>query len=151
MSVRVAFIILDFSKAFDKVPHQRLLRKLEQCGIRNSLHNWFKSWLIHREQKVVIDGDTSSSAPVTSDVPQGTVLGLLLFLIYINDIGSNITSNIPLFADDYVIYRTINSANHTKLLQHDLDRLIFWSHKWQMLFNSSECLVLRIYQKATDH
>ena len=92
--------ILDFAKAFDKVPHLRLLHKLEFYGIRGCLLNWIKSFLANRTQQVVVEGSVSSLCEVTSGVPQGSVLGLALFLIYINDITENINSQIRLFADD---------------------------------------------------
>ena len=96
--------ILDLSKAFDKVPHVKLLKKLEFYGIRGSMLHWFKSFLTNRSQCVVIEGYYSSPSKVTSGVPQGTVLGPILFLVYINDI-TDINSTIRLFADDCLIYR----------------------------------------------
>ena len=80
-------VILDFSKAFDKVDHEGLLLKLEHYGIRNSLLNWSRSFLLERKQKVLVDGKASSPTSVMSGVPQGTVMGTLFFLIYINDIS----------------------------------------------------------------
>ena len=92
--------VLDFSKAFDRVSHQRLLQKLQHYGIRGSLLQWTEHFLTQRQQQVVIDGQASDWEHVTSGVPQGTVLGPLLFLTFINDIPSGITSNLRLFADD---------------------------------------------------
>ena len=106
-------LILDFSKAFDKVAHKRLLNKLEFYGIRNRTHAWIKTWLTTRTQRVVVDGETSSSVPVESGVPQGTVLGLLMFLLFINDIGEDINSTIKVFADDCLLFRTIQSTDDT--------------------------------------
>ena len=93
-------IIMDFAKAFDKVPHRRLLYKLDYYGIRGSTHNWITSWLSGRFQKVVLDGQASDPVPVLSGVPQGSVLGPVLFLIFINDLPENIRSSVRLFADD---------------------------------------------------
>jgi len=85
---------LDFSEAFDTVSHKKLLNKLNFYGVRGSLFHWISSWLTKRHQRVVVDGESSDAAPVRSGVPQGTVLGPLMFLTYINDINENITSSI---------------------------------------------------------
>ena len=99
---QVDVIYLDFAKAFDKVPHNKLLYKLESFGIRGNLLNWFRSYLLGRRHRVVINGKVSDYLPVTSGVPQGSVLGPLLFLIYINDMPNCISreTSLPLFADD---------------------------------------------------
>ena len=89
---QVDMLILDFSKAFDTVPHKRLLKKLESYDINGNILSWLEAWLTQREQQVTIEGDKSSTAKVTSGVPQRTVLEHLMFLLYINDIGNNITS-----------------------------------------------------------
>ena len=102
-------IIMDFAKAFDKVPHRRLLHKLECYGIRGSTHKWINSWLSGRTQQDVLDGQASDLVPVLSGVPQGLVLGPVLFLIFINDLPDNIRSSVRLFADDCVLYRNIHS------------------------------------------
>ena len=91
---------------------------------------------------MVVDNATSDIASVTSGVPQGTVLGLTLFLIYINDIADNITSNIRLFADDCVLYRTINSTSDNITLQEDLNKLVHWSTIWQKDFNVKKCATM---------
>ena len=144
---QVDMIILDFSKAFDTVAHNRLLAKLQAYGITSKTQNWICKWLKFRSQRVVIDGEISKEVPVLSGVPQGTVLGPLMFLLYINDISSDITSQIRLFADDCVLYREINSEADTKLLQKDLDKLVSWSHTWQMQFNTDKCHSLSIHRK----
>ena len=122
-------LLLDFSKAFDTVPHQRLLQKLNTYGIRNHTLNWISSFLTNRTHHVVVNGCTSNVESVLSGVPQGTVLGPLLFLIYINDTEQNLTSKIRLFADDSAIYRNINSPNDAKSLQNDIFRLQEWAAK----------------------
>ena len=144
---QVDAILLDFSKAFDKVAHQRLAAKLHHYGIRNKTLSWIQSFLADRYQKVVLDGKTSSSSPVTSGVPQGTVLGPLLFLIYINDLPSRVSSTARLFADDCLLYRVISSQDDVASLQEDLDRLQEWERDWQMSFNPDKCEHIRITLK----
>jgi hypothetical protein len=116
-------ILLDFSKAFDKVPHQRLLDKLSCYGVRGNLYSWIKDFLANRKQEVVLEGKHSSRSEVTPGVPQGTVLEPLLFLIFINDITKNTSSNDRLFADDCLLYRTMNCEADVKTLQKDLDTM----------------------------
>ena len=102
-------VFLDISRAFDRVWHDGLLFKLSQIGIEGQALNIVKNFLKNREQPVVIDGQSSDWAPITAGVPQGSILGPLLFLIYINDITEVITSDIRIFADDTFIFRTANS------------------------------------------
>ena len=137
-------IIMDFSKAFDTVPHNRLLYKLNKYGINGHIHTWISHFLTKRTQRVVVDGEHSDWAPVRSGVPQGTVLGPLLFLLYINDLPLNISSTVRLFADDCVMYRPITNNNDAKQLQNDLDTLTTWQNNWQMKFNAKKCFVLKI-------
>ena len=119
-------IIMDFAKAFNKVPHRRLLHKLNYYGIRGSTHKWISSWISGRSQKVVLDGKASDPVPVFSSVPQGSVLRLIPFLIFMNDILDKIKSSVCLFADDCVLYRNIHSLQDCLILQEDLDSLGFW-------------------------
>ena len=138
----VDIIYLDFQKAFDKVPHQRLLLKLKAHGIGDSITDWIEQWLTDRRQRVVVDGEVSNWKPVLSGVPQGSVLGPILFLIYINDLDDSITSNVLKFADDTKLFRKVNTDGDKQHLQNDLDRLVKWSEKWQMLFNFGKCKCL---------
>ena len=103
--------ILDFTKAFDKVPHKRLIHKLNYYGITGSIATWIETFLTGRTQQVVVNGATSSSTIVTSGVPQGTVLGPLLFLLYINDLPDNLFTSVRLFVDDCILYTPIRTQN----------------------------------------
>ena len=140
----VDIVFLDFAKAFDKVPHKRLILKMRNHGIQGKLLDWISEWLKDRKQKVGIRGVLSDWAEVLSGVPQGSVLGPLLFLIYINDLESGIDNWILKFADDTKIFSQITNDNDRKVLQEDLSKLISWSEKWQMLFNNSKCKVMHV-------
>ena len=109
--------------------------------------NWIKSCLSNRKQRVSVNGALSDITGVTSGVPQGSVLGPVLFLLYINDIDGNITFSIRLFADDSIIYRKISSKTDHEILKIDLNQLKTWSDKWQMEFNVSKCVHLPITNK----
>ena len=139
---RTDLIILDFAKAFDKVPHERLLRKLSHYGIRGQTLSWIRAFLSNRSQRVVVDGVQSDSAPVISGVPQGTVLGPILFLLFINDLPNDLSSSVRLFADDCIVYRKIRSRKDSELLQGDLDILTQWENTWGMEFHPKKCNVL---------
>ena len=142
-------ILLDFSKAFDKVAHKRLCHKLCHLGINGSLLEWINCFLIGRTQRVIVNGEGSQFSKVSSGVPQGSVLGPLLFLCYINDITSCVSSSIKLYADDILIYRVVNTEDDCKMLQRDLDALQCWAHKWTMFFNPGKCEFLRITNKQS--
>jgi hypothetical protein len=146
-------IIMDFSKAFDTVPHNRLLHKLKSYGITGNTHRWLSNFLTKRTQRVVVNGEHSKWVHVKSGVPQGTVLGPLLFLVYLNDLPDNISSEVRLFADDCVLYRQITSNIDINQLQTDLDTLSSWQNTWQMHFNADKCFVLKISHSnnATTH
>ena len=137
-------ILLDFSKAFDKVNHSKLLWKLHQYGIRGHVLNWVRAFLGSRSQRVVIEGEESESIPVTSGVPQGSVLGPILFLIYINDLPDEVCSQVRLFADDTALYLTMESEDSGSTLQSDLDILSMWETRWDMEFNLSKCQVVHV-------
>ena len=142
-------IVLDFSKAFDKVPHQRLMTKLWNYGIQGSTYAWIKSFLLGWSQRVVVDGETSDWVPVESGVPQGTVLGPVLFLAFINDRPKCVKSNVRLFADDCVLYREIDNETDCASLQSDLRKLEMWEDHWCMSFNASKCSSISITRKIT--
>ena len=136
--------ILDFSKAFDTVPHQKLLHKLNHFGIQGPLLSWLKCFLRQRTMQVVLEGVSSTTASVDSGVPQGTVLGPLLFLCHINDLPDVVHSQVRLFADDCLLYREINSFQDHLILQEDLKNLENWANTWGMRFNASKCYILSI-------
>ena len=135
---------MDFSKAFDKVAHNRLLYKLDFYGITGLTKRWVADFLDGRSQRVVVEGEASEPRSVTSGVPQGSVIGPLLFLIFINDIPDGLSSQIRLFADDTIIYRPISSPDDTLALQEDIAKLDKWSNDWQMEFHPHKCYVLHI-------
>ena len=118
-------ILLDFSKAFDKVSHEKLALKLHGYGIRGPPLKWVKGFLDN--QSVIVNGSSSEPTPVSSEVPQGSVLGPLLFLIYINDIPMHVKSKVRLFADYTALYLTISTSSQSEILKKDLDNL-----EWDM-------------------
>jgi len=120
---RIDAIVIHFSRAFDLVPHDRLLMKIANSGVVLRVVAWVREFLLGRTQTVRVGGQLSEEVRLTSGVPQGSVLGLLLFLAYVNDIWRNTESTIRLFADDCVIYRKIINNEDIKNLQKDLDRL----------------------------
>ena len=138
--VQVDIAILDFSKAFDIVPHKKLLHKLEEYGVRGNSHKWLTSFLQERHMNVVVEGEHSESAPVESDVPQGTVLGPLMFLCHINDLPDAAKSQFHLFADGCLLYRQIKSLIGHKILQDDLNELEKQAENGDMRFNAKQML-----------
>jgi len=140
-------IVMDFSKAFDKVDHNKLIFKLKELGVHPLVSQWIQSFLKGRTQRVVVDGCTSDTLPVLSGVPQGSVLGPCLFLAYINDLPDSIKSKARLFADDTIVYLTVKSSSDAQILQNDLHSLEKWERDWSMEFNPDKCEVLRITRK----
>lgn len=147
-NIQTDAIFLDFEKAFDKVPHHRLMTKLSLLNLDPFVLSWINNFLTDRKQFVVINTARSQISPVLSGVPQGTVLGPLLFLIYINDLPRCISNNIRLFADDCVIYATISSHEDQIALQTDLTAVKNWCHKWQMSLNISKCRSVSFHRRT---
>ena len=161
----VDVIYLDFLKAFDTVPHMRLINKLKAYGINGDLLNWIKEYLKDRTQVVIINGEKSDIATVISGIPQGTVLGPLLFIIYINDLLDDIESIGFLFADDTKLLREITKKIDALSLQDDIMKLEKWSNDWLLKFNPKKCHVLtlgkfentmythryKVYEKEIEH
>ena len=135
----IDFILFDFSKVFDKVSHKCLLYKLSYYGINGELFDWISDFLTNRHQEVILNNIHSDPCKVLSGVPQGSVLGPLLFLLFINDLPDNISSSIRLYADDVIIYRSIYSNEDVIHLQMDLDTLSKWALDWHMTFNLGKC------------
>jgi len=141
-------LLLDFARAFDSVPHEHLLLKLSSLGINGQVLSWLRSFLTSRKQRVVISGVFSGWANVTSGVPQGTVLGPLLFLLYVNDLDSIIkNSTIKLFANDVLLYAPANTEQECCALQGDLHAISNWANCWQLKLNIGKCEVLAITNK----
>ena len=141
-------IYLDFKKAFDSVPHERLLLKLEGYGISGCILKWIRSFLENRTQKVKIGNEFSEPSKVTSGIPQGSILGPILFTIFINDLPEAIKSICKIFADDTKIYNITDKHN---TLQEDLNSLITWSEKWQLFFNGQKCKCLHYGKDNPKH
>lgn len=141
----VDVLYLDFAKAFDKVPHQRLLQKMESNGISGNVLRWVQCWLSGREQRVVLNGIASDWMPVTSGVPQGSVLGPTCFVIFINDLDDVLDlvgGFVSKFADDTKFGRIISTAEDRVKMQRDIDKLMKWAETWQMDFNSKKCKIM---------
>ena len=145
----VDVVYLDFSKAFDEVPHNRLINKIKAHGIGSFVANWIESWLSNRYHRVVLNGYMSDWLPVLSGVPQGSVLGPILFIVYINDFDVNLNSYVLKFADDAKDFSEVSSLDKVADLQSDLDKLYKWSEDWQMMFNAQKCKCLHIGYKNT--
>ena len=147
-NTQIDLIIMDFAKAFDKVSHRHLIYKLNYYGISGNALTWISAFLSNRTQNVVLDGKTSNTVPVTSGVPQGTVLGPILFLVYINDLPDYLKhSKLRLFADDSIIYMPIKSHSDCLKLQSDLDAAAKWEQDWLMAFHPDKCTVLSVSSK----
>ena len=156
----VDVVFLDFSKAFDKVPHKKLIKKLEGLGISGKISAWIGKWLDGRRQRVVIDGESSDWEDVKSGVPQGSLLGPVLFSVYLNDIDLivELITMLIKFADDTKAANIIRDEEDRRRLQQCLDALMAWAAKWGMAFNAQKCKVMHIgrsnpqYQyKMGDH
>nr|VZI47896.1 unnamed protein product [Spirometra erinaceieuropaei] len=147
---RVDVIYTDFKKAFDSVPHKRLIYKLYEIEIRGRLLTWMTDFLTGRSQTVCIEASRSTPTPVLSGVPQGSVLGPLLFLVYINDCVDDLGCSAIMFADDVKLWRSIRSDADRYALQDSLNRLNSWSARWLLNFNVDKCVVLRLRTRQTS-
>ena len=143
----VDVIYFDFSKAFDKVSHTKLIGKLKNYGISGRILDWVRSWLSDRYQRVVINGKVSDWERVLSGVPQGSVLGPLLFLIFVDDMDSAIVSKCLKFADDTKIFKQVGSEADRMDIQNDIEKLGKWGEDWAMSFNIDKCKILHLGNK----
>ena len=144
----VDVIYIDYRRAFDSIVHNKLLLKLGTFGISGKLLDWIGAFLSNRTQRVVIENSISDSTPVTSGIVQGSVLGPILFLLYINDLADivNLPCKLILFADDSKLFTSFNlSTDNTAYLQHILDLIYQWSNLWQLLINIAKCLCMRLH------
>ena len=139
----VDVIYLDFSKAFDMVPHRRLISKLTAHGITGKTNRWIESWLTDRRRVCRSDAE-SDWQKVISGVPQGSILGPMLFVIFINDIDSTVVSSLLKCADDTKTLRQVPEVEYALTLQEDLHSMYNWSQDWQLLFNFTKCKCLHI-------
>ena len=137
-------VYLDFAKAFDTVPHERLLLKMEAYGVRGKVLGWTRDFLSERKQRVAIGADVSNWTKVHSGVPQGSVLGPTLFLCYVNDMPSVVKSSIKMFADDTKMSNPIINQTDQENLQTDLDELEKWTEDWLLRFNTGKCKVMHM-------
>jgi hypothetical protein len=145
---QVDVIYLDMSKAFDRVSHMQLLKRLRDFGFGGNTLNWFRSYLKDRRQQTTVLGATSSALPVTSGVPQGSILGQLLFLLYQNNLSNSINhSKIATFADDTKIYKVINKEADASAMENDLANFQTSSANANLLLNTDKCKTLRITRK----
>ena len=146
----IDWIYCDFKKAFDKVPHRRLINKVESYGIKGEILGWITAFLSNRTQQVTVNGESSEFKKVTSGIPQGSVLGLLLFVIFINDLPEQVNSECYLFADDTKIFREIEGSDDHTILQNDINTMLDWADKWQLQFYPDKCVSMPINSK-TNH
>ncbi len=137
-------IYLDFQKAFHKAPHMRLLTKLKAHGVNGNILKWIEDWLSERKQRVVINGISSAWRGVRRGVPHGSVLGPVLFLIYINNLDDGLACKVSKFPDDTIIASMVISTLDKEFLQKYLGKLINWAHDWQIKFNVETCEVMHI-------
>ena len=142
---KIDAIYFDYMKCFDTVPHQRLLKKLPGYGMREEIVDWIGNFLQNRRQRVVVNGEKSEWGPVISGIPQGSILGPLLFVLYINDLPDLVkSSTIMLFADDSKIFKKMAKEEDPKLLQKDVDTMCEWSAKWLLRYHPDKCKYMRI-------
>ena len=149
----VQSFLIYIRKAFDSVPHRPLMEKLRGIGLDDYLLHWLHTYLMNRKQIVVVDGESSEELSVLSGVPQGSVLGPLLFLVYINDVTSQVSSgsNTVLFADDIALYRVITSYDDYEHLQSDINSIADWVEDHHLSLHSGKCCAMLFTRRHTVH
>ena len=148
----IRIVFCDISKVFDKVWHQGLLHKLRKAGIKCDLLDWFKDYLTDRKQRVVIRGQCSNWGNIMAGVPQGSVLGPLLFLIYINDLASVVKCNLKMFADDTCLYVTVDDpTSSATTLNDNLNNIKHWANQWLVKFNPDKIKSMVLTNKNVVH
>ena len=140
-----------FMKAFDKVLHKRLINKLKSYRISDQTCLWIRNFLSNRKQRVEVNGELSQWHNVTSGIPQGSVLGPILFVVFINDLPDCVDSEVFMFADDTKLYRTIAHQSDIQTVQNDINNLFNWSEKWLLCFHLDKCKVLPITTKHSSN
>ena len=143
-------IYLGFAKTFDSVPHNRPIYKLSKYGITGNLLHWISDYLSKRRQCVRVNSALSEWESLISGVPQGSILGSIVLIFYVNDLPTDIIAKLSLFADDTKLIKMLLSMMWRSELQNDLNHLISWSEKWQLKFNMSKCKMLRFGQSDTS-
>ena len=150
----VRIVFLDISKVFYRVWHEGIIHKLKAMGIDGILLEWFRDYLRDRKQRVVLGSDSSEWAEIKAGVPQGSVLGPLLFLIYINDITAAVKSNIKIYADDTTIFVTVDDPQEAaNLLNNDLNAIQKWADQWLVTFSppKTECMTITFKDRSQAH
>ena len=146
----VDIVYMDFQKAFDSVPHKRLISKIKAHGIRGKVISWIENFLTDRRQTVVVNTAESSEVPVTSGIHQGSVLGPVLFVLYINDLPAVVQNPLRLFADDTKVFIRSDQEGARESLQKDLTRLQDWFVKWLLKFHPQKYHVLKLGYKMSE-
>ena len=148
---KIDAVYTDFRKAFDSVPHRRLLLKLNAFGVRGKVHAWIRDFLTDRTQVVTVNGETSDESSVTSGIPQGSVLGPILFVAFINDLPQQAKNEVRIFADDTKLFAQSDELEARESLQQDLDNFCDWSERWLLGFHPQKCCVMRLGHNPEEH
>ena len=141
---------MTLKKLLTKSPHRRLINKVKSYGIKGEILGWIAVFLSNRTQQVTMNGESSEFKKVKHGIPQGSVLGLLLFVMFINDLPEQVNSECYLFADDIKIFREIKGSDDHTTLQNDINTMLDWANKWQLQFHPDKCVSMYINTK-TNH